>query len=271
MRNVASNHPKALERKDSLCVGVDDADRVADAINQRSLSMIRRNSLYSLDAMMQRFGDRHVRSLADLLPDNASLLSISLSLNYITDAGAVALAEGLRKNRSIMHIDLNHNRIGAEGMKALAKGPMRLSSNVISWNVSENYTADGKVHSKDEQEAYLAVIDALSSNKNLLEYYGPGQECLQGTLATNRLRAEFLAEFILKDPGGMIKEHWYDVMLAQGAVIYMLIEFGMCRDEITKLFKPLKPLAANMGVDLYIPESYVYNIPSRYIESLEDA
>lgn len=67
-----------------------------------------------------KIGDEYVRTLAQALAENISLLDLGCASNQIGDEGAKAIAEALTKNKVLISLNIGNNKIGDEGAKALA-------------------------------------------------------------------------------------------------------------------------------------------------------
>ncbi|KAI9001979.1 hypothetical protein BC832DRAFT_128453 [Gaertneriomyces semiglobifer] len=94
-----------------------------------------------------------------LLSEEASLKSLSLRSNNITDNGSKSLATALKTNRTLCILNLWDNNIGKEGAEALAEA-LKVNQTLMSLSLGANQIGD---------EGAAALAKALSNELILLE------------------------------------------------------------------------------------------------------
>ena len=126
---------------------------LAEALKQNT-------TLEELDFHNNRVSDLGVRSLAEVLSSNTSMVkALGLGSNGITDKGAEHLAEMLKTNQTITWLALAGNQIGDRGVQLLADTLAHQNTNlhVLSLHVNKSIS-DASVD---------AIIHMLQHNKSL--------------------------------------------------------------------------------------------------------
>ncbi|GIL55141.1 hypothetical protein Vafri_10740 [Volvox africanus] len=102
-------------------------------------------------------GDAGLRLICEGLRDNKSVTALDLPDNNITDIGAAILAEAIKDNPSLTQLQLAYNKIGDQGAKALAQ-VIRTSHSLKKLGLAFNNI--GKAGCQ-------ALTSAISSNQSL--------------------------------------------------------------------------------------------------------
>jgi Ran GTPase-activating protein (RanGAP) involved in mRNA processing and transport len=142
--------------------------------------------LESTSIIRNSLSDKHVPQILSLLQHHATLTTISLSWNGISDRGAVKLAEALSVLKSsLKHIDLSCNFIGATGGDALMRAvgrrrdllghdcaPLRISFDRLpSASRSLPFALRGAAHRVGEVDAFSSCTQSRQNYARLASHY----------------------------------------------------------------------------------------------------
>ncbi|KAL9965588.1 hypothetical protein ACROYT_G029409 [Oculina patagonica] len=119
----------------------------------------------SLDLSFNNVSDQGAASLAEALKGNITLTRLDLSDNNIYDDGAADLAEALKANTNLTRLDLTDNRIGDHGATCLAEA-LKLNTALTGLDLS-NKTRFELADNRIGDHGATCLAEALKLNTSL--------------------------------------------------------------------------------------------------------
>ena len=239
---------------------------------------------------------------ANVLKNNATLQTISLNDNNISDVGAKALAEALMENNSIQKLYLNDNQISDEGAGALAAsqngvgGVLRIISlsgnaltNVIESSMNCGYSAI-KIEPMVSKKTSLNTLFAATNAKTIKNKVGRHHDNEMGKLLEERkvmqqqldnlstdrdeARGELAAkDAIIKMKDEKILTHSLELNHYQKRVDKIIAEkqtlVQQLKDELTAKEADTMDKLASKDVELEVKNVEISNLQNQLIDMKE--